>query len=139
MGIDPGTANLGFGVVRIEGGHMVALDGGVIETASSDPLEQRLSEIHSALSRLIKWHQPVALAIEDLYFGKNIGSAMRVGQASGVAMLAAAQGEHRLLRLHAAGHQVVGLRVRQRGQAPGPEDGRDQAQPFRTTTTGPCG
>ena len=69
MGIDPGTANVGFGVVRIEGGHMVALDGGVIETESSPPLEQRLSEIHSALSRLIKWHQPVALAIEDLYFG----------------------------------------------------------------------
>lgn len=91
MGIDPGTANLGFGVVRIEGGHMVALDGGVIETSSSDPIEQRLGEIHSALSRLIKWHQPVALAIEDLYFGKNVGSAMKVGQASGVSMLAAAQ------------------------------------------------
>lgn len=91
MGIDPGTANLGFGVVRIEGGHMVALDGGAIETASSDPIEDRLSEIHGTLSRLIKWHQPAALAIEDLYFGKNVGSAMKVGQASGVALLAAAQ------------------------------------------------
>lgn len=93
MGIDPGTANLGFGVVRIEGGHMVALDGGVIETSASDPIEGRLNEIHAALSRLIEWHQPVALAIEDLYFGKNVGSAMKVGQASGVAMLAAAQCE----------------------------------------------
>jgi len=91
MGIDPGTANLGFGVVRIEGGRLVALDGGVVETSASDPIEQRLSEIHTALSRLIEWHQPVALAIEDLYFGKNVGSAMKVGQASGVAMLAAAQ------------------------------------------------
>lgn len=91
MGIDPGTANLGFGVVRIEGGHMVALDGGVIETEAGVPIERRLSEIHSALSRLIKWHQPAALAIEDLYFGKNVGSAMKVGQASGVSMLAAAQ------------------------------------------------
>jgi len=93
MGIDPGTANLGFGVVRIEGGHMVALDGGVIETDSSEPAETRLSEIHTSLSRLIKWHQPVAVAIEDLYFGKNVGSAMKVGQASGVSMLAAAQCE----------------------------------------------
>ena len=93
MGIDPGTANLGFGVVRIEGQHMVALDGGVIETDSGVPLEQRLSEIHTALCRLIEWHQPAALAIEDLYFGKNIGSAMKVGQASGVSMLAAAQSE----------------------------------------------
>lgn len=91
MGIDPGTANLGFGVVRIEGAQMMALDGGVIETSSSDPLESRLDEIHAALSRLIKWHQPIALAIEDLYFGKNVGSAMKVGQASGVSMLAAAQ------------------------------------------------
>lgn len=93
MGIDPGTANLGFGVVRIEGGHMVALDGGVVETSSAEPLERRLSEIHTALSRLLEWHQPVALAIEDLYFGKNVGSAMKVGQASGVSMLAAAQAD----------------------------------------------
>lgn len=93
MGIDPGTANLGFGVVRIEGGHMVALDGGVIETAAGVPIERRLSEIHTSLSRLIEWHQPVALAIEDLYFGKNVGSAMKVGQASGVSMLAAAQSD----------------------------------------------
>ncbi len=91
MGIDPGTANLGFGVIRIEGGHMTALDGGVIETPASESDERRLSKIHDSLIGLIEWHEPCALAIEDLYFGKNVGSAMRVGQASGVAMLAAAQ------------------------------------------------
>jgi len=91
MGIDPGTANLGFGVIRIEGGHMAALDGGVIETSPSDPAERRLAKIHGSLLGLIEWHQPCAVAIEDLYFGKNVGSAMKVGQASGVAMLAAAQ------------------------------------------------
>jgi crossover junction endodeoxyribonuclease RuvC len=91
MGIDPGTANLGFGVIRIDGGHMVALDGGAIETDSSAPIEKRLGEIHQALTRLIEWHQPSALAVEDLYFGKNVSSAMKVGQASGVALLAAAQ------------------------------------------------
>lgn len=91
MGIDPGTANLGFGVIRIEGGQMAALDGGVIETSPSDTAERRLSKIHDSLIGLIEWHEPCALAIEDLYFGKNVGSAMRVGQASGVAMLAAAQ------------------------------------------------
>jgi crossover junction endodeoxyribonuclease RuvC len=93
MGIDPGTANLGFGVIRIEGGHMVALDGGVIETSSSDATEARLAQIHDSLFKLIKWHQPTAVALEDLYFGKNVGSAMRVGQASGVAMLAAARND----------------------------------------------
>lgn len=91
MGIDPGTANLGFGVVRIEGGHMVALDGGVIETESGQSAELRLVRIHESLIELIEWHQPSALAIEDLYFGKNVASAMKVGQASGVVMLAAAQ------------------------------------------------
>jgi crossover junction endodeoxyribonuclease RuvC len=91
MGVDPGAANLGFGIVRVEGNHMVALDGGVVETTPELPMERRLDRIHSALTELISWHQPKAMAIEQVYFGKNVGSAMIVGQASGVAMLAAAQ------------------------------------------------
>jgi crossover junction endodeoxyribonuclease RuvC len=93
MGIDPGAANLGFGVVRIEGNHMVALDGGVVETTPEEPMERRLARIHSALRELIVWHEPRAMAIEQVYFGKNVGSAMVVGQACGVAMLAAAEQE----------------------------------------------
>jgi crossover junction endodeoxyribonuclease RuvC len=93
MGVDPGAANLGFGVVRVEGSHMVALDGGVIETTPDLPLERRLQRIHTALAELIEWHQPRALALEDLYFGKNVRSAMSVGQACGVTFLAAAQRE----------------------------------------------
>ncbi len=92
MGIDPGAANLGFGVVRVEGSRMVALDGGVVETSAEQPLERRLERIHSALTELIEWHRPAAMALEDLYFGKNVHSAMAVGRASGAAMLAAAQG-----------------------------------------------
>jgi crossover junction endodeoxyribonuclease RuvC len=92
MGIDPGAANLGFGIVRVEGNHMVALDGGVVETSAEEAMERRLQRIHSALSELISWHEPRAMAIESVYFGKNVHSAMAVGQASGVAMLAAAQG-----------------------------------------------
>jgi crossover junction endodeoxyribonuclease RuvC len=91
MGIDPGAANLGFGIVRVEGSHMVALDGGVVETKSELPIERRLERIHGALSELLAWHEPKAMAIEEIYFGKNVRSAMAVGQASGVAMLAAAQ------------------------------------------------
>lgn len=91
MGIDPGAANLGFGVVRVEGSRMVALDGGVVETSPEAPMEQRLERIHSSLAELIEWHQPAAMALEDLYFGKNVHSAMAVGRASGAAMLAAAQ------------------------------------------------
>jgi crossover junction endodeoxyribonuclease RuvC len=91
MGIDPGAANLGFGIVRVEGNHMVALDGGVVETASEMAMEGRLERIHRALSELIAWHEPKAMAIEAVFFGKNVRSATAVGQASGVAMLAAAQ------------------------------------------------
>ena len=91
MGVDPGAANLGFGVVRVEGDHMVALDGGVVETPAEMAVERRMARIHEALSELIEWHEPKALAIEDLYFGRNVRSAMVVGQASGVALLAAAQ------------------------------------------------
>jgi crossover junction endodeoxyribonuclease RuvC len=91
MGVDPGAANLGFGVVRVEGNHMVALDGGVVETTPELPIERRLERIHGALAELIAWHEPKAMAIEEVYFGKNVRSAMVVGQACGVAMLAAAE------------------------------------------------
>ena len=91
MGIDPGAANLGFGIVRVEGSHMVALDGGVVETTPDVPMERRLARIHQSLRELISWHEPKAMALEEIYFGKNVRSAMAVGQASGVAMLAAAE------------------------------------------------
>ena len=91
IGVDPGAANLGFGFVRVEGNRMSALDAGVVETSADLPIERRLERIHGSLAELIAWHEPTSLAIEDLYFGKNVRSAMAVGQASGVAMLAAAQ------------------------------------------------
>ncbi len=91
MGIDPGVANTGFGVVRVAGGNMSAIDGGVIESRADLPASKRLGEIHKELAELIGWHEPVAVALEDLYFGKNVRSAIAVGQARGVAMLAAAQ------------------------------------------------
>lgn len=91
MGIDPGLANTGFGVVRVVGARMSAVDGGVIECAGGRPLERRLHEIHAAITELLGWHEPEALALEDLYFGKNVRSAMAVGQARGVIMLAAAE------------------------------------------------
>src|SRR4051794_11006290 len=91
MGIDPGVANTGFGVVRLAGGQMAAVDGGVIEVPPGDRLENRLARIHAELESLIGWHEPAAVALEDLYFGRNVRSAIAVGQARGVAMLAAAQ------------------------------------------------
>jgi crossover junction endodeoxyribonuclease RuvC len=91
IGIDPGTANTGFGVVRTSGERMVALDGGVIETSADLSVEQRLARLHESLGELIGWHEPKAMALEDLFFGKNVASALSVGEARGVAMLAAAK------------------------------------------------
>ena len=139
MGIDPGAANLGFGMVRIEGNHMVALDGGVVETTPELPIERRLERIHRALSELIEWHEPKAMALEDLYFGKNVHSAMAVGQASGVAMLAAAAARRQLLHLHAAGDQEGRLRLRRapaRSRCSG-WSGRCSACPSRRLPTTP--
>ena len=91
LGVDPGAANTGFGVVRTINDRMVALDGGVIETTPELPASERLARIHESLAQLIDWHEPKAVALEDLFFGRNVGSALSVGQARGVAMLAAAQ------------------------------------------------
>jgi crossover junction endodeoxyribonuclease RuvC len=91
LGIDPGTAHTGYGVVARRGGRLVALDGGVIETASRTPPGARLAEIHARVGALADMHRPAALAVEDLYFGTNARSAFAVGQARGVVLLAAGQ------------------------------------------------
>ena len=89
LGIDPGTANTGYGVVLANGGRLAALDGGVIATGGDEPLERRLADIHARVCDLIKEHSPTAVAIEDLFFGQNARSAFSVGQARGVVMLSA--------------------------------------------------
>ena len=91
MGIDPGFANTGFGVVRAAGNRLDVVDGGVIEASAELAPKQRLARIHAAISKLIEWHEPQAVALEELYFGKNVRSAIGVGQARGVVMLAAAE------------------------------------------------
>jgi crossover junction endodeoxyribonuclease RuvC len=93
MGIDPGVASTGFGVVRVAGARMSAVDGGVIEAPPQESMERRLARIHDALRELIGWHEPAAVALEDVYFGKNVRSAIAVGQARGVALLAAAESD----------------------------------------------
>ncbi len=90
MGIDPGIANTGFGVVRVAGARMTAIDGGTVEIGNDMPAEQRLRRIHDSICELIAWHEPESVALESIYFGKNVRSAIGVGQARGVVMLAAA-------------------------------------------------
>ena len=89
LGIDPGTVNTGYGVVFAQGPRLAALDGGVIETGPDEPLERRLARIHARVCDLIREHAPVAMAVEDLFFGQNARTAFSVGQARGAVMLSA--------------------------------------------------
>jgi crossover junction endodeoxyribonuclease RuvC len=91
VGIDPGTASTGYGVLEGSGSRLRALAAGVIETRPGAPLERRLAEIHDEVGRLLDLHQPEAVAIEELYFGANARTAFAVGQARGVVLLAAGQ------------------------------------------------
>lgn len=91
LGVDPGLANTGFGVVTRRDGRLRALDGGVIETRPGVAAELRLAELHAAIEDLIHRHDPDAVALESLYFGQNARSAFAVGQGRGVVMLAAGQ------------------------------------------------
>jgi crossover junction endodeoxyribonuclease RuvC len=91
LGIDPGLANTGYGVVARRDGRLLALDGGVIETRADVLPELRLTQIHAAVDALLCEYRPDAIALEELYFGQNVRTAFAVGQARGVVMLAAGQ------------------------------------------------
>lgn len=91
LGIDPGTASTGYGVVRSTGSRLQALHRGVIETRPAVALERRLAQIHGRVVELLDQYHPDAVAVEELYFGANVQTAFAVGQARGVVLLAAGQ------------------------------------------------
>lgn len=91
LGIDPGTASTGYGVVERRGQRLVARDGGVIATPAGRAPELRLADIHERVAALLDEHGPAALAVEQLYFGANVRTAFAVGEARGVVLLAAGQ------------------------------------------------
>ena len=90
IGFDPGTARLGYGVIESEPDPR-PIDYGVIVTDAELPMASRLLVIHDAVSELINRYQPSAVAVELLFFARNVTTAMTVGQARGVILLAAAQ------------------------------------------------
>jgi len=90
LGIDPGTARLGYGVVEAADDPLV-LDFGVIETPATASMPARLAGLYDIVSELIAQHRPNVLAVEQLFFARNVTTAIAVGQARGVVLLAAAQ------------------------------------------------
>ena len=91
LGIDPGTAICGYGLVEQVDGRLVAKNFGVITTNPRARMQDRLLKIYTELDALIKNFQPQVMGIEKLFFGKNATTAIPVGQARGVVLLSAAQ------------------------------------------------
>jgi crossover junction endodeoxyribonuclease RuvC len=91
LGIDPGLANTGFGVVARRSARLVALDGGTIETPAGLPTERRLTVVAQRLREILGEHKCDAMALEELYFGQNVRTAFAVGHGRGVAMLTAGE------------------------------------------------
>ena len=91
LGIDPGTAALGYGIVERSGGRLREVDHGCLVTSADLSMPERLLAIHSLVDELIGTHQPDLVAVERLFFSRNVQTAFAVGQARGVVLLAAAQ------------------------------------------------
>jgi crossover junction endodeoxyribonuclease RuvC len=92
LGIDPGTATTGFGLVReLNDGSLEMVEYGIISTPKDLPAHYRLVQVYDALRKLLKRHKPDSAAVEKLFFQRNISTAIAVGQARGVVMLAIAQ------------------------------------------------
>jgi crossover junction endodeoxyribonuclease RuvC len=91
LGIDPGTAITGYGAIAEVGGAVQALGYGVIRTPAQLPLAQRLVAIYAELNALLDRFQPQAVAVEEVFFSKNARTALSVGHARGVVLLAVAQ------------------------------------------------
>ena len=104
LGIDPGTAALGYGIVESSRGRLREVDHGCLVTSPDTALPDRLLAVHAIVDELIAVHSPRLLAIERLFFSKNAQTAFAVGQARGVVLLAAAQ--HRVPVVEATPNEV---------------------------------
>jgi len=94
IGIDPGTATTGYGLVREnEDGSLALVDYGVILTSADNPMAKRLLDLHHRLKEVILLHRPQSGAVEKLFFQRNVRTALSVGQGRGVALLALAEAQ----------------------------------------------
>ncbi|MGI6360987.1 MAG: crossover junction endodeoxyribonuclease RuvC [Bacillota bacterium] len=93
LGIDPGTATTGYGLIEMSGNKHRLVDYGCIRTPAGKIMSARLEMIYEAMRELVKRHHPDQVAIEQLFFNRNITTALSVGQARGVLLLAVEQSQ----------------------------------------------
>jgi crossover junction endodeoxyribonuclease RuvC len=91
LGIDPGLAIVGYGAIREEGGRLSLIEYGAVTTSSDDNFPHRICDVYDGVQYLIDKFAPDAIAIEELFFNKNVKTALMVAQARGVALLCAAK------------------------------------------------
>jgi len=91
LGVDPGTARLGYALVDERHGKLALVTCGCIETSKTLPMPQRLLQLFTELSAIVRAHQPQEMAVEELFFAKNTTTVIAVGQARGIALLVAAE------------------------------------------------
>jgi crossover junction endodeoxyribonuclease RuvC len=91
LGLDPGIADTGYGVIKVEGSKLTCLAYGSIKTKAGEDLVKRLNTLHLELDKIIKKYQPGSVAVEALFFNKNVRTALIVGQARGVVLLTLSQ------------------------------------------------
>lgn len=120
LGVDPGTAATGYGLVERRGATLRAIDYGILETPAAWPMPQRLLAIHAAIEELIAAHRPDLVAVERIFFNRNAQSAFAVGQARGAVLLAAAQ---QGIAVHEYGPHEIKIAVTGYGRA-----GKEQVQ-----------
>jgi crossover junction endodeoxyribonuclease RuvC len=106
LGIDPGTARLGYAVIEEERNKLMLIRGGVIETSKALSMPERLLQLFQELSAIVNDSQPSEMAVEELFFAKNTTTVISVGQARGIALLVAAE-------FHLKVHEYKPMQVKQ--------------------------
>lgn len=106
IGIDPGIADTGYGIIETEGSRLKNIAHGSIKTSKDEQMPQRLLQLEQELEQIITLYQPTRFAIEKLFFSRNVTTALIVGQARGIALLVAAR--HNL-----SIHELTPLQVKQ--------------------------
>ena len=107
LGIDPGTITMGYGVIEASGDRMAMVDCGALGCPERSPMGERLNFLYTELAKIIARHRPDAIAIEQPFVAKNVKSALAIGKAQAVAILAAANGE-------VPSHEYTPAQVKQR-------------------------
>ena len=135
LGIDPGTVVMGYGVIESEDDETALIDYGALVGPERSEIGERLSHLYNELQEIIERHKPDAVAVEQPFISKNVRSAMAIGRAQAIALLAAARRNIPTLRVHTGADKAEGSQLRRQQQGANPGDGQTPVRPCRGPAT----